>query len=115
VCVFDTSLAKIERAATPEEARKLMKKFGEGNFKGGGTDIAGAVRAAHVFIEKAIAEGAALYRPEVVVLTDEDTSVAGLKKSEIPGTRVHGFAMEVQNKSLVDFARSTGGVGIDKF
>lgn len=115
VCVFDTSLAKIDHAATPEEARKLMKKFSEGNFKGGGTDIAGAVRSAHTFIEKAIASGAALYRPEVVVLTDEDTSITGLKKSEIPGTRVHGFAMEVANKSLVDFARSTGGVGLDKF
>ena len=50
-----------------------------------------------------------------VVLTDEDTSISGLKKSEILGTRVHGFAMEVKNESLVRFARSTGGVGVDKF
>lgn len=115
VSVFDTSMAKVERASTPEEARELVKKFAKGNFTGGGTDIAAAVRTAHAFIVKAIAEGAALYRPEVVVLTDEDTSISGLKKSEIPGTRVHGFAMEVENKPLVEFARSTGGVGMDKF
>jgi uncharacterized protein with von Willebrand factor type A (vWA) domain len=115
VSVFDTSMGKVERASTPEEARKLIKKFAEGNFSGGGTDIAAAVRTAHKFIEKAIADGAALYRPEVVVLTDDDTSITSLKKAEIPGTRVHGFAMECQNKSLVAFAQSTGGVGIDKF
>ena len=115
VSVFDTALGRVERATNAVEARQLVKKFAAGNFTGGGTDIAASVRAAHAYIEKAIAEGQALYRPEVVVLTDEDTSVAALKKAEIPGTRVHGFAMEVANKSLVDFARSTGGVGLDKF
>jgi len=113
--VFDTELGSVDHAGTPEEARELMKKFSKGNFSGGGTDIATAVRAAHVLIEEKIASGEALYRPEVVVLTDEDTSITGLKKSEIPGTKVHGFAMDVANKSLVDFARSTGGVGVDKF
>lgn len=113
--VFDTKMTKVHHAGTPAEARELVKKFAQGNFSGGGTDIAAAVREAHKFIEDAIAKGAALYRPEVVVLTDDDTSVASLKKAEIPGTRVHGFAMEVENKSIVDFARSTGGVGVDKF
>lgn len=113
--VFDTQMSKPACASTPEEARNLIKKFASGNFSGGGTDIAAAVKAAHTYIEEQIESGAALYRPEVVVLTDEDTSVKGLKKSDIPGTRVHGFAMEVANKSLVDFAKSTGGVGIDKF
>lgn len=115
VSVFDTTMGRVEHASTPEEARELVKKFAKGNFTGGGTDIAGAVRAAHVFIEKVIAEGAALYRPEVIVLTDEDSSITGLKRSEIPGTTVHGFAMEVANPSLVAFARSTGGVGVDRF
>jgi len=113
--VFDTQMSDPRCAKTPEEARALIKEFASGNFYGGGTDIAAAVRAAHAFIEAEIESGAALYRPEVVVLTDEDISISGLKKSEIPGTRVHGFAMEVRNKSLVDFAKSTGGVGIDKF
>ena len=113
--VFDTSLGNIEHAGTPEEARELIKKFQKGNFSGGGTDIASAVRSAHKEVEKMIKGGASLYRPEIVVLTDEDTSVSGLKKSEIPGTKVHGFAMEVSNPSLVKFAKATGGVGVDKF
>ncbi|MFA6018124.1 MAG: vWA domain-containing protein [Patescibacteria group bacterium] len=113
--VFDTSMGHVDHAGTPEEARKLVKKFQSKNFSGGGTDIAASIKAAHAFIEKKIAEGAALYRPEIVVLTDDDTSVSSLKRTDIPGTKVHGFAMDVANKSLIDFARSTGGVGVDKF
>lgn len=113
--VFDTQLGKVDHAGTPEESRELMKKFARGNFSGGGTDISATVRAAHKKIEEMIRDGAALYRPEIVVLTDEDTSVKGLKKSELPGTRVHGFAMEVANPSLVEFSKSTGGVGVDRF
>lgn len=115
VCVFDTDLTKVHHAGTPEEARELIKKFSKGNFTGGGTDIAGSVRSAHKFMEEKIKAGEALYRPEIVVLTDEDTSISSLKKSEIPDTRLHGFAMEVRNQSLVNFAKSTGGVGIDRF
>lgn len=115
VSVFDTQMSEPRCARTPEEARAVIREFARGNFTGGGTNIAAAVKAAHDYIMKEIESGAALYRPEVVVLTDEDTSVNGLKKSEIPGTRVHGFAMEVENRLLVDFARSTGGVGIDRF
>ncbi len=113
--VFDTGLKTIHYAATPEQARELVKKFSAGNFSGGGTDIAGAVKAAHAHIQERIEAGALLYRPEIVVLTDEDTSVSSLKKNDVQGTRVHGFAMVVKNKSLVEFAKSTGGVGIDEF
>jgi uncharacterized protein with von Willebrand factor type A (vWA) domain len=115
VSVFDTDLSKAVCANTPEEARKLIKEFSERNFSGGGTDIAGAVKAAHQDIEKRIKKGEALYRPEVVVLTDDDTSVSSLKISEIPGTRVHGFAVESKNPSLVALAKATGGVGIEQF
>ncbi len=115
ISVFDTSLGKVMHAATPAEARELIKKFAASNFTGGGTDIPASVRAAHKFMDEKIKAGEALYRPEIVLLTDDDKSVSSLKKSEIPGTRVHGFAMEVANKSLVEFARSTGGVGIDRF
>jgi hypothetical protein len=115
VSVFDTQLGKVQHAATPDEARTVIKKFAAGNFSGGGTDIAASVRAAHKYIEDKIQAGEALYRPEIVVLTDEDTSVASLRKQEVSGTKVHGFAMEVKNTSLVEFARSTGGVGVDRF
>jgi hypothetical protein len=73
------------------------------------------VLAAHKKIEELTKEGAMLYRPEIVVLTDEDSSIGNLTPSKIPGTRVHGFAMEVSNPALVRFAQSTGGVGKDKF
>lgn len=113
--VFDTQLSNMESAKTPEEARALIKKFAQENFSGGGTDISAAVKAAHDKIEEMIKSGAALYRPEVVVLTDEDQSIAGLRKADIPGTRVHGFAMGCPNEALVRFAQSTGGVGKDNF
>lgn len=113
--VFDTQMSRAHHAGNPEEARKLVKEFANRNFSGGGTDIAVAVKAAHAFIAKQIEDGAMLYRPEIVVLTDEDSSVSGLSKSDIPGTRVHGFAMEVANPGLVNFAKSTGGVGLDRF
>jgi len=115
VSVFDTQLTGVSHAGTPAEARELVRRFARGNFTGGGTNSAAAVRAAHKMIEGMICGGAALYRPEVVVLTDEDTSIKGLRREDIPGTRVHGFAMEVKNPSLVEFAKSTGGVGIDRF
>lgn len=115
VSVFDTSLSDVDHASTPDQARKLIKKFAEKNFSGGGTDIGGAVRAAHKFIEDLIRQGGLIYRPEIVVLTDEDTSISSVNVSDVKGTRIHGFAMEVKNPSLVRFAQSTGGVGIDQF
>ncbi|OHA37454.1 MAG: hypothetical protein A2W65_04670 [Candidatus Taylorbacteria bacterium RIFCSPLOWO2_02_50_13] len=114
VSVFDTSLTKAEKATTPAEARELIKKFATGNFRGGGTDIAGSVKAAHKAIETAMESGEMLYRPEVVVLTDDDSS-AGVKQSEIPGTKVHGFAMESQNPTLMALAKATNGVGMENF
>jgi len=115
VSVFDTQMSEPSHATNAEEARGLIKQFRQGNFRGGGTDIATAVKAAHAFIEEKMKAGEALWRPEVVVLTDEDSSTQGLRKSEIKGTRVHGFAIERKNPSLVAFAKSTGGVGIENF
>ncbi len=115
VSVFDTEMSNPMHAGNAEEARELIKQFRHGNFRGGGTDIASAVKAAHAFIEEKMKAGEALWRPEVVVLTDEDSSTQGLRKSEVKGTRVHGFAIERKNKPLVTFAKSTGGVGIENF
>ncbi len=113
--VFDTRLSKVEKAETPEQAKALIKKFLTGNYLGGGTDIGGSTKAAHAFLEKEIASGAALWRPEVVVLTDEDTSFSGCKPADVRGTTVHSFAMEVANPGLVKWAQSCGGLGFDKF
>lgn len=113
--VFDDKMGSVKSARTPEEARELMKKFTTGNYSGGGTDIAASVRAAHKYIQDRIDSGSMLYRPEIVVLTDDDLSIESMVKSDIPGTVVHGFAMDNKNQSLVAFARSTGGVGFDNF
>ena len=115
ISVFDTNMSKPSHASNEEEARDLIKSFKNNNFSGGSTNIAAAVKTAHNFIEEKIVSGEALWKPEIVVLTDEDPSISNLKKSQIKGTTVHGFAMSVKNTSLVAFAKSTGGVGIDQF
>lgn len=115
IFVFDTETKEVGHAATPGEARELIKKFHANNFKGGGTNIAQAVKDGHAFVEKKIKEGALLCRPEIVILTDEDSSARGVSAGDIPGTKVHGFAIDVKNPSLVALAKSTGGVGLDEF
>lgn len=113
LAVFDDRMYDPYHAATPEEAKVLMKKFMGKNFSGGCTDIAAAIKAAYDFIQEEMKNRDDIYRPEIVVLTDDDSSVSRLKKSDIPGAKVHGFAMETRNRSLVDFCKSTGGIGID--
>lgn len=113
LAVFDDRMYDPSYAATPEEAKALMKKFVGKNFSGGSTDIAAAIKAAYDFIQEEMKNRDDIYRPEIVVLTDDDSSASKLKKSDIPGTKVHGFAMETSNRSLVDFCKSTGGIGID--
>jgi len=115
VSVFDTSLSRARVARTPEEARKLIKEFTDENFRGGGTDIAGAILSAHRQIEERIKSGEAIYRPEIIVLTDDDSSVSSLKPNELSGTKVHGFAIGSRNPSLITFAKATGGVGFENF
>ncbi len=113
LAVFDDRMYDPSHAATPEEAKALMKRFMGKNFSGGSTDIAVAIKAAYDFIQQEMKNRDDIYRPEIVVLTDDDSSVSKLKKSDIPGAKVHGFAMETRNQSLVDFCKSTGGIGID--
>lgn len=113
LAVFDNQMYDPSHAATPEEAKALMKQFMGKNFSGGSTDIAAAIKAAYDFIQEEMKNRDDIYRPEIVVLTDDDSSISKLKKSDIPGTKVHGFAMETRNRSLVEFCKSTGGVGID--
>ena len=113
LAVFDDKMCDPSHAATPEEAKVLMKQFMDKNFSGGGTNIAAAIKAAFDFISEEMKARDDIYRPEIVVLTDDDSSISSLKKSDVPGAKVHGFAMETRNQSLVDFCKSTGGVGID--
>lgn len=113
LAVFDSRMYDPHHAATLEEAKDLMDWVLKHNFSGGSTDIAAAIQAAHDYLSEELKSRDDIYRPEVVVLTDDDSSVSKLKRSCIPGTKVHGFAMETRNTSLVDLCKSTGGVGID--
>lgn len=113
--VFDTKATKAEHASTPAEARELSKKFMGGNYKGGGTDIAAAVKTAHDEIQQLMAQGVLVHSPQVIVLTDDDSSAKNLKISDIPGTVVHGFAIESKNPSLMAKVKETGGAGFENF
>lgn len=114
ISVFDTQMNEPDLAGTPEQAQNLIKKFAKGNYSGGGTDIAVAVKSAHQFIQNEIKKGELLYRPEIIVLTDDDESANGVNASQIVGSKVHGFAIESQNENLKRLAESTGGLFFDR-
>jgi|AntRauTorcE11897_2_1112592.scaffolds.fasta_scaffold07578_2 Mg-chelatase subunit ChlD len=111
VSFFDSRLKEQHEAADPAEAKKLMSKFGDENFSGGGTNISGCVREAHSRIEELVVERN-LTRPEIVVVTDGDDSIT-IGKDDIPATKVHAFVVGGSNSRLLELARETGGVGID--
>ena len=110
---FDTKLVEVHCVKTPEEAKALMEKVRSKNFSGGSTDINAAMKEAKAKIDEIIAEGAT-YRPELVVVTDGDDTISSTAK-DFAGTKVHAFVVEENNKALVDLAKATGGVGIEKF
>ncbi|OQA03213.1 MAG: hypothetical protein BWY68_00803 [bacterium ADurb.Bin400] len=110
---FDSSLKQEHHASTPEEAKALVKKFTEANYSGGNTAIAACTKAAHERIEEIMREGA-VYRPELCVITDGDDDTSSLKLSDIPGTKLHAFVVECQNKHLAELARRSGGVGVEQ-
>ena len=113
--IFDTQATKAEHASTPTEAVALSKRFIEGNYRGGGTNIAKAVKTAYDEIQKLMSLGELVHSPQIVVLTDDDSSASNLEVSAIPGTVVHGFAIGTRNPSLMAKVKETGGVGIENF
>ena len=53
-----------------------------------------------------------LTRPELVIVTDGDDNVKSLKLEQFVKTKVHAFIVDRKNDDLVEFAKATGGVGI---
>ena len=90
-----------------------METLRNKNFSGRSTNIEGCMRQAKAVIDKIIAEGAT-YRPELLLVTDGDDTISSTAK-DFSGTKVHAFVVEKRNPKLVDLARATGGVGIEKF
>lgn len=114
--LFDEGLQdNLHRATTPDEGRKLQKWFQQRNFHGGGTNITAAVKGAVENIEEELSQRNDLTRPELVVLTDDDSSAGKLSTSDLQGIKLHAFCMETKNDALTKLARRTGGVGIDNF
>jgi hypothetical protein len=111
--MFDTSLKKEYHAATPEEAREVMKQFTEKNYSGGGTDIPACSKAAQKRIDEIIAAEGAYYRPELVVITDGGDDTSSLSVSDFPGTKLHAFVVECKNQNLTKLAERSGGVGVE--
>jgi uncharacterized protein with von Willebrand factor type A (vWA) domain len=110
---FDGSPRQEHHAVTPAEAKCLMTQVMErGNFSGGSTDIRAAVRAAVERINELLASGEQLYKPEICLVSDGEASVPNLE--DLSGVRLHVFNVECAQPKLVELARSTGGVGIDR-
>lgn len=110
---FDSRLFEEHHADTPAAAKELMKRFQKENFSGGGTKIAKCARGALERIEEIEREGN-LTRPELVIVTDGEDNVSSLKREDFGQTRMHAFVVERSNAELVQLARETGGVGIEK-
>lgn len=115
ISVFDTQMSTPSKAETPEEAKALIKRFSDGNFKGGGTDIKEAVKASTKYMNNLIEQGSLLYRPEIVILTDDDNSASSITNDMVKGTRIHGFAMGCKNPSLKAVCDMTGGIMFENF
>lgn len=117
--LYSQSISTVYKVETPEDARQMMAKYVYENFDGGGTDTANCLRQAYNYIKNELENPSSsnytFYKPEIILITDEDNSIKNIKTEEMPGVKVHGFSMSVKNQAMVDFARSTGGVGFDNF
>ena len=112
--IFDSNIVgEIRKATNRVEAKQLFNQLREANYSGGSTNIANAIREAIAHIKKLEKENPLLDRPEIVVLTDEDSSTESLHEDEVKGFKIHGFAMDQANPGLVALAQQTGGVGME--
>lgn len=110
--MFDEELKTERHVITPEEGKEVMKYYTGRNYSGGGTAIANCAKLAKERIEEIINSGESLYRPELVIITDGDDNVDNLHCKDFKGTKVHAFTVDNENNKLLEFAKSTGGVGI---
>ncbi|HEY9774506.1 MAG TPA: hypothetical protein V6C81_11950 [Planktothrix sp.] len=111
--VFDIQLTKVHHAATEAQALDVMEKFMAGNYTGGGTNIGGSVLAAHRHIQNLMTTRDDLERPQIWVLTDEDTSISHITPAQVEGTKVNAMVFAAANKALCDFAKATGGLAFE--
>ena len=63
-------------------------------------------------IEELLKSGKMLTRPELVIVTDGQDNLSELHREDFGLTKVHAFVVDNVRTELVEFARSTGGVGV---
>lgn len=108
---FDEKCWEEERhVRTAEEARALME-YVLRNAYDGGTDIPKSVRAAVDRIH-ALRSSKELCRPELAVITDGQSDMAGFDGFSFGGVVMHAFIIGGKNQQLVNIAIGTGGVGL---
>ena len=112
VRLFDEELHDEHYATTPAEAKTLMNQFHARNFSGGGTEITESLKGAQKRIEEILKTGESLTRPELVIVTDGEDDVSDLRRENFGLTKVHAFVIDNTDMDLINFARSTGGVGV---
>lgn len=110
VSLFDSSLKQRREAKDKEAAQATMAAFKKEWFSGGSTDIPAAVKAATEAVKEEMSKRKDLYRPEIVVISDEDCSSDKISAAMVEGFRVHGFVMGARNPGLKKIATQTGGV-----
>lgn len=116
LALFDQGIvSEVRTARTPAEGKELNSWFQSRNFSGGSTDIAKAIGQAVEHIKEEMTANPGLWKPELVVLTDEDESSLNATLQTLKGTKLHAFAMECSNPALISLAQKSGGVGINNF
>ena len=111
--LFDYKLTHLGKASTREEALKLITLYRNKNFSGGSTNIAQAILDSNKIIIAEMEKNPLLCKPELLVITDDDTSVSEQLADSIGGLTVHGFAINASNYGLRRLAESTGGVYVE--
>jgi Mg-chelatase subunit ChlD len=95
-----------------DSARTMLKYIQENSRSGGGTAIVHSATQAFEKIE-AISKEGRLVKPELAIVTDGEDRVEKFWDSDFKGLKVHAFVVECENPALVQYAVSTGGVGVN--
>lgn len=97
-----------EVAEAKEEIRKLHYEF----FTGDDTDINLALRVGAKRIRDLI-NNIEAERPELIIVTDGDHGI-NVKPKELKGIMLHVFIVEESNPDLMQLAKKTGGVALQR-
>lgn len=110
---FDTSVyfnPDKNHAFDKASAKEAMRVIGSNNFNGGGTDIMGSLLTFRNQLDKM--DGV---KPEIVIVSDGGAGVDTSRLTKIMNPfKLHAFMIEDTNKQLMNAARQTGGVALER-